>query len=319
MALDLSSAPRPSDLTHLRPRNGRGLVHLLACCGGTTVSLVLSLQPNWMLWLAGQLLLAFFLVQWFIFLHECGHGVLFRSRRVNTLVGHLASFFCGIPYHSWTLIHGMHHKWTGWQDRDPTTAGLVPRTLGRLERAAMNFCWRYWVPVFTLIYRLSNFWNLGRLLALSKRGGGRRAANAVLLAAAYVAFVVFVGFEQTVRLFGVATLLSMIFLDPIMLSQHTHIPTKVSNGADVKPFGAREQLPFTRSLRFPRWFGEAMLLNFDAHELHHMYPQVPGYDLRRIDYPTPNEASWWRWIAKARALPADVFLFQNRDHSGSDV
>ena len=142
---------------------------------------------------------------------------------------------------------------------------------------------------------------------------------AMLLVVVYGTTLAVVGAEQLVRVFGVATIASMIFLDPLMMSQHTHIPMKVSDGGEVKPFAAREQLPFTRSLRFPRWFSTVVLLHFDAHELHHMYPQVPGYDLRRIDFAPPNEASWWRWIRAARALPAHVFLFQNRDQSGSDV
>ena len=49
-----------------------------------------------------------------------------------------------------------------------------------------------------------------------------------------------------------------------------------------------EQEVFTRSLRFPGWLSTA-LLGIDAHELHHMYPRVPGYRLRQIRYATQNE------------------------------
>ena len=59
------------------------------------------------------------------------------------------------------------------------------------------------------------------------------------------------------------------------------MPQNVSHGAAVRPFPAIEQEPFTRSLRLPR-VASALLLHFDAHELHHMYPFVPGYHLRRI-------------------------------------
>ena len=313
------AAPVPAELTHLRPRNLRAAVHVLSCSIGTAGSLYLSSRQEWWAWLAGQVLLAVFFVQWFVLLHECGHGVLFRRKRVNTLVGHLSSLFCGIPYHSWTAVHGAHHKWTGWQDRDPTTAGLVPRPLGRVEKAALDFCWRFWVPLFTVGYRITNFWHLYKLRRLFPKNRRARLINVIALAGAYIAIVAIVGPLAYLRLIGLALLLSMIFLDPLMLSQHTHVPMKLSGGEPVSPHPSREQLPYTRSLRFPRWFASAVLLNFDAHELHHMYPQVPGYDLRRIDFKTPNEVVWWRWIWIARRTPAHVLLFQNRDKSGLKV
>lgn len=79
-----------------------------------------------------------------------------------------------------------------------------------------------------------------------------------------------------------------------------------------------EQEVFTRSLRFPAWLS-AWLVRVDAHELHHMYPFVPGYRLSAIDYPTENEIGWWRWVRGAKRLPGEVFLFQNRDETGADI
>ena len=107
--------------------------------------------------------------------------------------------------------------------------------------------------------------------------------------------------------------------DPLILSQHTHVPLHVSHGAAVQPFPPLEQEVFTRSLRFPAWFSTLVLLNVDAHERHHMYPAVPGYYLRRVTYETHNEVPWWRWLVKARRVPGAVLLFQNRNQSGYDV
>ena len=63
----------------------------------------------------------------------------------------------------------------------------------------------------------------------------------------------------------------------------------------------------------------AFVLHFDAHELHHMYPFVPGYYLRRIPYSPENEIPWWHWVAGAKRLRGDVLLFQNRLESGWDL
>ncbi len=62
-----------------------------------------------------------------------------------------------------------------------------------------------------------------------------------------------------------------------------------------------------------------MLLHFDAHELHHLYPAVPGYHLRSIPYQPPNEVAWWGWIRRARRMPAERFMFQNRHDTGESL
>jgi fatty acid desaturase len=288
--------------------------------GGTALGVVLSFAGGAGMWLAGQLLLALMLVQWFVILHECGHDTLFRTRRYHAVAGRVAAAFALIPYHSWTRVHGRHHKWTGWQDLDPTTASLVPRPLGRAERAVVNGCWRLWIPLFSVLYRISNYWHLPRLFRLFPATADRRAIarDALALIALYGALIVVLGPWVMVRAIGLATLLSLGLEDLLLLSQHTHVPTNVSHGDPVRPFPAVEQESFTRSLRLPPT-ASAFVLHFDAHELHHMYPFVPGYHLRRIPYSPENEIGWWQWVVRAKQLPGDVLLFQNRIETGWDL
>lgn len=326
-----SALPNASELMHLKASNATGARYTCLCLVLTTLGLSLSQAqrlfsalpdgPAALAWGVGQVLLAFALLQWFVILHECGHGVLFRSRLWNVWVGHLAGFLCVVPFRSWCVIHGMHHKWTGWQDKDPTTAALVPRKLGFAERWLMNACWKYWVPAFSVLYRLTNFWNPGRLLKATTKTRARVqcGVNLVVLAAAYGLLLWRFGGDELLRTFGLGAALSLVMLDPIMISQHSHIPMQRSQGERVKAFTPLEQEVFTRSLRFPDWFSRSLLLHFDAHELHHIYPYVPGYRLREIDYAPPNEVSWWKWIRMARKMPAEVLLFQNRNDSGSEV
>ena len=136
------AAPYPAALTHLRPADAAGLRVVGLATAGTALGLLLSFAGGAGMWICGQVLLAVMLVQWFVVLHECGHDTLFRTRRWHALVGRVAGAFALIPYACWKRVHGRHHKWTGWQDLDPTTAALVPRPLGRVERAIVNVCWR---------------------------------------------------------------------------------------------------------------------------------------------------------------------------------
>lgn len=273
-------------------------------------------------WLLGVLLLSWSLVQWFIVLHECGHKTLFATQPLNVLVGHLAGLFAGFPFLSWRSIHHQHHKWTGWQDLDPTTNILVPRALPPAYVAAMNFCWRAWIPVFALVYRLNNYWNLPRLFMLFPRASRRRAhlVNVVALLGVYAALLVagllVLGPLALVKMLGLPLLLSNQILDIVLLNQHTHVPMEVAGGRDVEPFSYAEQTRFTRSLACPPWVSRWLMLGFDAHELHHEFPRVPGYLLARIRRPSPGEVPPIAWALAAKRVPAHVFLYSNRRQSG---
>jgi omega-6 fatty acid desaturase (delta-12 desaturase) len=313
-------APLPAELIHLRPDDRAGFLVIAVAIGGTAAAIALSVMDDWLPWLAGQALLSLMLVQWFVILHECGHDTLFRTRRYHALAGRLAAFFSVIPYHAWTRVHGRHHKWTGWQDLDPTTESLVPRPLGVAERTIVNVCWRLWIPLFSILYRVTNYWNVPRLFRMFPKGSDRAdiARDAAMLVGAYGALVLWLGPAGILRIAGMALLASLTIEDLLLLSQHTHVPQNVSHGGTVRPFPAIEQAAFTRSLRLPE-MASAFVLHFDAHELHHMYPFVPGYRLRRIAYSPENEIGWWRWVRSAKRLRGDVLLFQNRLESGYDL
>lgn len=293
---------------------------MAGCVALTGLAIGLSLSSSVWLWAPGQLLLAFALVQWFAVLHECGHETLFRSKGWHNALGRVAGFFSLIPFYNWKRVHGRHHKWTGWQDVDPTTEALVPRELGAIERVLVNVSWRFWIPLFSVLYRLNNFWNWPRLLELFPKRDDRRklAASSLALLAVYVAIVALAGPAIVLRTVGVGLLLAFIAEDVLLLSQHTHIPQQLSHGEPVRPFPTVEQEVFTRSLIFPRWLS-ALLLHIDAHELHHMYPYVPGYRLGEVHYTTENEIGLWEWIRGARAMPGELFLFHNRLETGADI
>lgn len=312
--------PAPAAMGHLRSSNWAGGVLVSSAAILTVVGVALSLQANAWVWLLGQAVFAVTMLQWFALLHECGHGTLFRSKSLHAPVGRVAAFFSLIPFYCWKRVHGRHHKWTGWQDLDPTTAALVPRTLGRGERILMNVCWRYWIPLFATLYRINNFWHLPRLRSLFPKREDRRhiAISIITFLLAYIAVATIVGPWTLLRVMGLATVFTFIVEDLLILSQHTHIPQNVSQGRPVSPFPAVEQDVFTRSLLLPSWIS-AMLLHIDAHELHHMYPSVPGYRLRGISYDTRNEMDWWKWVRCARALPGETLMFHNRIETGADI
>jgi acyl-lipid omega-6 desaturase (Delta-12 desaturase) len=190
-----------------------------------------------------------------------------------------------------------------------------------LECWIVNICWKTWLPLFSTLYRVNNYWHLPRLWRHFPHRRRRRqlAGGILLLVAAYALTAYLVGPAELLRLAGLGLFLSLVLQDPLILSQHTHVPQQNSGGAAVRPFSPREQEVFSRSLQFPAWFARLILLNLDAHELHHMYPRVPGYALHRIDYVPENRIHWLRWLWQAKRLAGEVFLFQNRRQTGATI
>src|SRR6266404_1800306 len=192
------------------PQQADMVTHHGAAALLTVVGVALSLQPNRLVWLLGQAVLAATMVQWFALLHECGHGTLFHSKALHAPAGWVAGFFSMIPFGCWKRIHGRHHKWTGWQDVDPTTTALVPRPLGRAERVLMNVCWRYWIPLFAALYRVNNFWHSPRLRSLFPKREDRRhiAISIITLFVAYVAVAAIVVPGRLLRVTVLASVLA---------------------------------------------------------------------------------------------------------------
>lgn len=302
----------------LRPSNLLGALYVSIASGTSLSALLLSLHDWTALWLLGQIVWAVSFLQWFSILHEAGHKTLFATPLANRVVGHVSGWMAVIPFYTWKLIHARHHHWTGWQDLDATTQQLVPRPLRRWEKLGVNICWATGLPLFSTLYRLSNYWNLPRLYRLYPDPHERRRIAVAIIGSGltYGLVMWLVGPLLCIKLFGLGLLLTLMLQDPLILSQHTHVPMRLSHGCDVKPIPPRQQQFFTRSLVFPTWFGRWILLNLDAHELHHMYASVPGYFLHRLSQPTPNTMPWWLWLWRAKRIRGDVLLFHNRDETG---
>lgn len=310
--------PTAHELSDLRPRNSMGALYFSLAALLTGTGVWLSLHNSLPVWGAGQFVLATALLQWFILLHEAGHRTLFRSKALNTIAGHVAGLLSGFPYSAWVLIHFRHHKWTGWQDLDATTASLVPRPLQAWERFVINFCWKSWIPLFSLLYRINNYWNYPRIIRYLGTPAQKKsvARDILVLLLAYAALVVVMGPAAFIELFGLAFLITLVMQETLLLSQHTHLPTNLSHGRTVKPFAPKEQETYTRSLHFSTWISRGVLMHFDAHELHHMYVRVPGYELGKIPYRTQHVVDWWTWIRGSRGLSGVDFLFGDRTRTG---
>jgi fatty acid desaturase len=300
----------------LRPINSVAWLHCLwvAFIYGFGLWLA-SLNRGFLADFSAIILLAVGGLQSFIVMHECGHGTMFSSPWLNRWILHIAGFFAMVPGVAWKTVHHQHHLWTGWKDRDPTTSLVLPGNLPSSKTSLINFAWKFHIPIFNLMYRLGNFWNLARLVRLYPNQ--RLALGCNILS--YFAVYSFLFLRSDSRQLAIAICVVYLHLylsEPIMLSQHTHIPQRLAAGQKVRRFVPWEQEVFTRSVSVPRWVAKMVLFNFNAHELHHIFPKIPGYMLHRIKCKTENSVSLLEWMRTSRALNGSDLLFKSREATG---
>ena len=70
-------------------------------------------------------LLALLQMRVFALLHECGHGSLFATQRLNRLSGSLLGMLCGMPQYVWSQHHLRHHATNGDWERHRGTLNVL--------------------------------------------------------------------------------------------------------------------------------------------------------------------------------------------------
>lgn len=77
------------------------------------------------LWLLYTFVQGLFATGLWVLAHECGHQSFSPSKVLNDTVGFLCHTSLLVPYFSWKISHGKHHKATGHMERDMV---FVPKT-----------------------------------------------------------------------------------------------------------------------------------------------------------------------------------------------
>lgn len=286
----------------------------------TVTGIHLSLQSNIILWFIGQLVLAVSFMQWQVLMHDMGHGHFFRPRWLNNIAGHFASVFPIVPYASWKLIHTQHHRWTGYKCKDPTMSNQNVDEIPLKKIKLMNFFWKMWIPVFSLSYSFSNFWNIKKITSIHEASRPAITLNVILMIAFYLSLIVLLG-----KTFFLCWLLAYyIFLsvtEPLLFAQHVHLDQHdhLLDGHDLKPIPTYEQNIFSRTLVFPSFISQFILFGFDLHNAHHCYPELPSYLLHELNYKPAKTTNGFKWYIETKKLPAHTLLFMNSQKSGFDL
>lgn len=101
---------------HTRADNLKGLTQALttlAPLAALWAAAVLSAEVSYWLTAGVTLLISLFLLRAFVLMHECGHGSLFRSARLNEAFGFVFGVVSGMPQYVWSQHHAYHHATNG--------------------------------------------------------------------------------------------------------------------------------------------------------------------------------------------------------------
>jgi len=115
---------------HIKADNVKGLTQVLTTLAPLAIfwwAAVLSVGVSYWLTAGVTFLITLFTLRLLVLMHECGHGSLFRTQRLNRGFGFLFGVMSGMPQYVWSQHHEYHHATNGnWEKyRGPLTTPSV--------------------------------------------------------------------------------------------------------------------------------------------------------------------------------------------------
>ena len=226
-------------------------------------------------------------VRIFMLQHDCGHNAMFRSRRLNVVVGALCSLVTLTPFAYWRRLHARHHS--SWNNLDGRgiPADFFSDCVTVAEFAAMT-------RVQKRLYRLSHHPLVANLLLppivfillyrlpFDTPASCRRERRSVYL----LDLGLIVIFGGLMMVFGVKTVM-LVHLPVMALAaiigiglfsvQHTFDGAQWVHKAEWS--STQAALRGTSYLHLPpvlQWFSG----NIGLHHVHHLNPGIPNYRLQ---------------------------------------
>jgi acyl-lipid omega-6 desaturase (Delta-12 desaturase) len=101
---------------YTKPHDLKGFTQVLttlAPLAALWYAAVLSTGISYWLTIGIALLMSLFLLRVFVLMHECGHGSLFRTPRLNKTFGFIFGVVSGMPQYVWSEHHAYHHATNG--------------------------------------------------------------------------------------------------------------------------------------------------------------------------------------------------------------
>lgn len=262
------------------PKRRKFLAHVGQDLALLAASMVLLRSGGWPGICAAQALLAIFYFRAFSLMHEAVHGSLWaRGGRVNDWIGVIYGGLSFLPYTTWKSIHLDHHKWVGNIEKDPTSK-MVREFPGRSStyKRIASWIWKSWIP-YTAFLQEIVFWHVSLKRVL---GGEVPKEKRVELLASLVAPLMALGavlgigwYEGSALLLLPSIAMYLVLVEVINFPHHLRLPRLSGDSA----LGLWDQHKVSRTCVYAPWFSSFVLLNFNYHSEHHLFPNLPWHEL----------------------------------------
>lgn len=266
----------------------------------------LSVSP----WLAVAIALlnGAFLVRIFVIQHDCGHGSLFRRKKLGDWVGRVLGVLTVTPYDVWRRIHAAHHGTAGNLDRrgpgevyTMTTAEYRAQSpMGRLRYRL----YRHPVVLFGIgpawVFLFENRLPLGLMRAGARYWISAMGTN-LAVAAALGVIIAFGGLEPVLLLFLPTTLFAATVGVWLFYVQHQFEDTLYDHEPDWDLHEVALHGSSHYDLPAPlHW----LTANIGLHHVHHLNSRIPFYRLPAVvrDHPDLDGAQRLTLIESLRCV-----------------
>lgn len=254
------------------------------------------------------------IVRIFMLQHDCGHNSLFRSRRLNSLVGAGCSLVTLTPFAYWRRLHARHHgSWNNLDGRG-VPADFFSDCLTLVEYRALG-------PMRQRLYRVTHHPALVHLLLppvvflllyrlpFDTPAACRRERLSVLLLNLSLLAVL----AGLMAAFGVAGVV-LVHLPALVLAAIVGIWLfSVQHRFEDSQWAAAEDWTFEQAalhgasyLKLPRvlqWFSG----NIGLHHVHHLRPGIPNYRLQACHDECPSVTAGVTVLTLRKAFKAPSF------------
>lgn len=214
----------------------------------------------------------------FSLMHDAVHGVVSKNKILNDTIGVIAGIFCLLPYEPWKQVHLQHHYWSGNIEKDPVMA--LARTFPNWNqkiKSSLGFLWRTWIPALALL-QYAVFWILSSMNFIKNPTSLKQLASVLLPIIGAISLCQIMGTNLTLTIVVPAVFLYLLAVEVVNFPHHVGLPYI----DDDHHLPAWEQHVTARSCTYPLWLSKFIVLNFNYHIEHHMFPDAPWYYLDKL-------------------------------------
>lgn len=211
-------------------------------------------------------------------MHEAVHHLAHPKPFINDAIGLVSGALCFLPYQLWKKLHLEHHYWAGNYKKDPVLE-IVRRTPRATKgmKSFLNFWWKTRIPLPGFLQNVVFWYHCGR-----------KWLENLKTPSVWLEFWIPTMFwsaalsQMSLTQFGLLSAGALFYLVLVeAINFPHHVGKYLHEPSESEHLPAWEQHLITRSCVYSGWFQHLVLLNFNFHTEHHLFPDLPWHQLEK--------------------------------------